>query len=139
MTHATVSEQAKLAGHHLRIAAEDGETLLRLTQTVGLTEILCYLAAVCVDECDKDISPIASLAWASDGEALLHAAALICSDENETKSEMVGNLARENGILVIDTPIPERSEEIPNEPRCDCGHFFEICNFPNCACGSQIG
>jgi hypothetical protein len=36
------------------------------------------------------------------------------------------------------TETPERPEEIPDEPRCDCGHFFEICNFPNCASGSQV-
>jgi hypothetical protein len=33
---------------------------------------------------------------------------------------------------------PERPEEIPNEPRCNCGNFFEACQFPNCASGSQV-
>lgn len=25
---------------------------------------------------------------------------------------------------------------IDNEPRCDCGHLFEICNHPNCETGT---
>jgi hypothetical protein len=29
-----------------------------------------------------------------------------------------------------------RPAEIDMEPRCDCGHLFEICNHPNCPCGS---
>lgn len=31
----------------------------------------------------------------------------------------------------------DRPEEIDNEPRCDCGHLFEICNHPNCPCGGD--
>jgi hypothetical protein len=31
----------------------------------------------------------------------------------------------------------DRPEEIPDEPRCDCGHLFEICNHPNCPCGGD--
>jgi hypothetical protein len=36
------------------------------------------------------------------------------------------------------TKVPERPEEIPDEPRCDCGVFFDSCSYPYCSFGGKL-
>lgn len=35
-------------------------------------------------------------------------------------------------LQVANPPIEHQSYLSDNEPRCDCGHLFEICTHPNC-------
>lgn len=54
----------------------------------------------------------------------------LTKDHIEILADAQRNAAYEQLLIAI-------KRQMDHEPRCDCGHLFEICNCPNCPNGAD--